>query len=93
MCEILRIRASTILNLAAASPEVRIRHILIQLAGDQHGPYPVMITARRQDIAEMTGLSTETAIRVIRRLSKQGILRIEHGKIFIDRIDLSVRFP
>ena len=32
----------------------------------------------------MAGLTTETTIRVIRKLAKKGVLNIDHGKIIID---------
>ncbi len=44
------------------------------------------IAARRQDIAEMASLATETTIRVIRLFADQGLMRIVQGKIFIDSI-------
>lgn len=92
MSEMLRDKTATIRNLAIASPEHRVANVLIKLAENQNAPFPVKIKVRRQDIAEMASLTTETTIRSIRRLADQEIVRIEHGKIFIDDADDLRRF-
>ena len=84
MCEMLREKTSTIQNLATSAPDHRVAHILVRLAERDAGNGPVKIALRRQDIGEMAGLTTETTIRVIRRLAAKGVLRIERGKIVID---------
>lgn len=91
-CEMLREKTSIIRSLATASPEYRIGNLLVKLANAQSPVFPVKITIRRQDIAEMANLTTETTIRVIRRLADQGLLKIVHGKIFIDEITPLQRF-
>ncbi|MBK8466225.1 MAG: Crp/Fnr family transcriptional regulator [Chloracidobacterium sp.] len=85
-CEMLREKTSIIRNLATASPEQRVGNVLVKLAEAQGSAFPLRIAIRRQDIAEMASLTTETTIRVIRRFADQGIVRIVHGKIFIDSI-------
>jgi CRP-like cAMP-binding protein len=87
MCEMLREKTSMIRTLAAASPEYRVCRVLIKLADDQNAKPPIRITVRRKDIAEMASLTTETTIRVIRKFGDQNLLRIEHGKIFIDEVE------
>lgn len=82
-CSMLREKTATIQNLATASPDHRIGNILIKLVNGRTADGPVKITLRREDIARMAGLTTETTIRVIRRLAQTGLLRIEHGKIII----------
>jgi len=86
-CEMLREKTSMIRTLAAASPENRVARVLAKLSDEHSTPPPVKIKLRRQDIAEMAGLTTETTIRVIRRFADQQLVRIEHGKIFIDEIE------
>lgn len=86
-CEMLREKTSMIRTLATASPEHRVGRILLKLFTEAGAVAPIRISVRRQDIAEMASLTTETTIRVIRRLADQEILRIEHGKIFIDSIE------
>lgn len=83
-CEMLREKTSIIRNLATASPEHRVGNVLVKLAESPGSKIPIKIAVRRQDIAEMASLTTETTIRVIRRFAEQGLVRIEHGKIFID---------
>lgn len=86
-CDMLRDKTSTIRTLATASPEVRVARTLLKIAENRQQELPIKVELRRQDIAEMTGLTTETTIRVIRKLAAGNILRIEHGKIFIDETD------
>lgn len=87
MSEMLREKTSIIKNLAIASPERRIGNVLIKLVEAQDGSGPVKIPVRRQDIAEMASLTTETTIRAIRRLADQGLVRIVHGKIIVDEVE------
>ena len=87
MSEMLREKSSIIRNLALTSSERRVAGVLLKLGADHGIGYPVKIEARRQDIGEMASVSTETAIRVIRRLADRGILRIERGKIILDEVD------
>lgn len=92
MSEMLREKSLMIRNFAIASPERRIGHVLIKLVRDQSKPYPVTIPVRRQDIAEMAGLTTETTIRAIRRLADKKLVRIVRGKIMIDEVDSLRKF-
>lgn len=85
-CEMLREKTSMIRTLSTASTEHRVGRVLLKLFAESDAQIPVRIPVRRQDIAEMASLTTETTIRVIRRFADQGLLRIVHGKIFIDSI-------
>ena len=91
-CEMLREKTSIIRNLATASPEHRVGNVLVKLAQDRNSTFPIKISIRRQDIAEMASLTTETTIRVIRRFAGQDLLRIVHGKIIIDELGPLRRF-
>jgi CRP/FNR family transcriptional regulator len=86
MCEMLREKTSVIKNLATASPEHRIGNVLLRLAEKQHsdGTKPIKISLRRQDIAEMAGLTTETTIRAARRLAEKNLITITRGKITLE---------
>ncbi len=84
MCEMLREKTATINNLATSSPEHRIGHILLYLVEKENVQAPVKISLRRQDIAEMAGLTTETTIRAVRKLADKNLLKIVHGKIILD---------
>jgi CRP/FNR family transcriptional regulator len=87
MSEMLREKTTMIRNLAIASPERRIGNVLIKLVEAQEKPFPVKIPVRRQDIAEMASLTTETTIRSIRRLADNGLVRIVHGKVIVDQLE------
>jgi CRP/FNR family transcriptional regulator len=83
MADMLRDKTATIQNLATASPQHRVGHILLKLAEKEGRAAPAKITLRRQDIARMAGLTTETAIRAIRKLADRNLIEITHGKIYV----------
>lgn len=85
MCEMLREKTATIQNLATASPEHRAGNVIVRLTKNEPAQTaPVKIPVRRQDIAEMAGLTTETTIRAVRKLADKNLIRIERGKIIVD---------
>lgn len=89
MCEMLREKTATIQNLATASPEHRAGNVIVRLIKDAitESGEPVKINVRRQDIAEMAGLTTETTIRAIRKLADRKLIVIERGKIIVGDIE------
>lgn len=84
MCGILRDRADTAIIHNTPSSEARVAEVLLRLASESRQQFPVKIVLRRQDIAEIAGITTETAIRAVRKLQARGLFRIDRGKIFID---------
>jgi CRP/FNR family transcriptional regulator len=92
MCEMLREKTATIKNLATASPEQRVGNVLLRLAEKEGAGATVKISLRRQDIAEMAGLTTETTIRVIRKLAERDLVKIVHGKIILEQAERLRRF-
>ena len=78
--------------LATASPEIRIAQVLIWLAEKEKEGPPYKISLRRQDIAEIAGLATETTIRTIRRLADRELLEIRRGKVIMDDVSGLRRF-
>ncbi len=93
MCGMLREKTSVIKNLATASPEHRVANVLLRLAKDEDdNDRPTKISLRRQDIAEMAGLTTETTIRASRKLADKELIRIVRGKIYIDNVEALKRF-
>lgn len=92
MCGLLRDRTATVQIHSTQSSEVRVGRVLLKLARDSRQQWPVKIALRRQDIAELAGLTTETTIRAVRKLADKGFVRIEKGKILIDCIELLERF-
>ncbi len=87
MCGLLRETTASLTNLVNASPERRVGNVLLRLAKKEDCTAPIKITLRRQDIADMAGLTTETTIRAVRKLGDKGLLKIVHGKIILE--DLS----
>lgn len=86
MSEMLREKTATIQNLATASPERRVGNVLLRLA-EKEDTKTAKISLRRQDIAEMAGLTTETTIRAVRKLADKNLVKIEHGKIILHAPD------
>ncbi len=84
MCGLMRETAETINNLANSSPEHRIGNVLLRLAKNQ----PAKISLRRQDIADMSGLTTETTIRTVKKLEEKDLLKIVKGKIIIEQPEI-----
>lgn len=84
MCGLLRERAETVQILATASAEQRVAGTILRLAADLPETGIRRIKHRRQDIAEMSGLTTESTIRAIRKLADKGLLEIVRGKIHIE---------
>jgi CRP-like cAMP-binding protein len=89
---ITRILAARIYNksivskeIAGENPEHRVKtmlHLLKQQSKARNNErYKVELS--RQQIADMTGLRTETVIRVMRKLHERGELCIEKGKVFL----------
>jgi CRP/FNR family transcriptional regulator, nitrogen oxide reductase regulator len=66
-------------DLAGERVEQRIARILLMLSS-RFGPTLIFT---RQEIAEMVGTTTETAIRVLSQLKKKGIVDSLRGKIII----------
>jgi CRP/FNR family transcriptional regulator, dissimilatory nitrate respiration regulator len=87
MCGILRDRVDTVQILATSSAEQRVATVLLRLADDKKENGHKKITYRRQDIAEMAGLSLETTIRVIRKLAEKDCLSIVGGRIILETTD------
>lgn len=94
MCGMLREKTSVIKNLATASPEHRVGSVLLRLAEKQNNDAgkATKIALRRQDIAEMAGLTTETTIRAARRLADKKLIKITHGKIILEDAEILRRF-
>ena len=80
-------------SIASGRVEGRIAKVILGLADrigvKRGGRIIIRLPLTRQDIAEMTGTTVETAIRVMSRWKKQGIINTERGYIeIIDREEL-----
>lgn len=87
MCGLLRERTTTVQILAMSSADHRIGNVLLNLANGSNADCPMEIPFRRQEIAEMSGLTIETAIRSVRKLEKRGYLKIVNRKIVIEDLE------
>ena len=83
----LRNASDLVHSLAVERVERRIARMLLKLAAStaQRNADGLVIDLplTRQDIADMTGTTVETAIRVMSRFRKQGLITTEHGRIVI----------
>ena len=74
-------------SLAAEKVEGRIANLLLELAKkigkEENGKLIIEAPITRQDIAEMTGTTVETAIRIISKWKKEGKLNTKRGRIEI----------
>lgn len=74
-------------SLAVERVERRIARVLLKLAaatGERTSEGIVIGTPlTRQDVADMTGTTVETAIRVMSRFTKKGIVRSRRGRVIL----------
>lgn len=72
-------------RLATEQVEKRILHTLLDLLDKIGEPTPQGTAVRltRKDIAEMVGTTVETSIRVLSRLTQEGLLHSERGRIIV----------
>lgn len=70
-------------SLSSQNPSIRLRGLMDYLKSFQKDltPYSFLIPLTRQQMASLTGLCVETAIRTIKHMERDKILRIENRKI------------
>ncbi|NPB05634.1 MAG: Crp/Fnr family transcriptional regulator [Aquificae bacterium] len=79
-------------SIASGKVEERIAKLLIEL-GDKigeetpEGYLVIEAPITRQDIAEMTGTTVETAIRIMSKWKKEGIIDAQRGRIVLKDLD------
>jgi CRP-like cAMP-binding protein len=88
VCGILRGRSDTLNIFSQTSAESRIAGVLLSLVEQEGGKTPFTINLRRQDIAEMAGLTLETTIRIVRKLHAKGVIGIERSKIVVEATEM-----
>jgi len=75
-------------GLALKQAENRLAELLIQLAGSAsdgaNGQKRIKLDYTRREIAEMIGVSTETAIRLLGRLKRKRIISTAHRELIIN---------
>lgn len=80
-------------ELTGGRVEPRFARLFLKLAGDCGRPVPdgtfIPMALSRQELADMTGTTIETAIRIMSRWSKQDIVRTERdGFLIVRRAEL-----
>ncbi|RQO40492.1 Crp/Fnr family transcriptional regulator [Chryseobacterium sp. KBW03] len=70
-------------NLSSQNPSIRLKGLMDYLKSFQKdvSPYSFLVPLTRQQMASLTGLCVETAIRTIKHMERDKILRIENRKI------------
>jgi len=69
-------------NLSSADPSFKLQTLMNYLKGDDADKYTFEIPLTRRQIANLTGLRTETVIRTVKKMEKQKLLKIENRKIY-----------
>ncbi len=87
-----RLRGATDLvrSLAVDRVEQRIARVLLKLANATGRPTPegltIDIPLTRQDVADMTGTTVESAIRVMSKLRRQGLITTHRGRVVLTNV-------
>ena len=83
----LRSSAEQIRSLAVERVEQRIARVLLKLAETAGSDVPegrvIEMPLTRQDVADMTGTTVETAIRVMSKFRRNNLIRTRRGKVVL----------
>jgi CRP/FNR family transcriptional regulator len=83
----LRNASDLVHSLAVERVERRIARMLLKLAANsaryRDNGLVIDLPLTRQDIADMTGTTVETAIRVMSRFRKEGLITTERGRVVV----------
>ncbi len=87
----LRSSAEQIRSLAVERVEQRIARVLLKLAETTGSDVPegrvIEMPLTRQDVADMTGTTVETAIRVMSKFRRNNLIRTRRGKVVLVELD------
>jgi CRP/FNR family transcriptional regulator len=91
----LRSSAEQIRSLAVERVEQRIARVLLKLAETAGSDIPegrvIEMPLTRQDVADMTGTTVETAIRVMSKFRRNELIRTRRGKVVLVDTDALTR--
>lgn len=83
LCNRLQYKSMILTEISTHKPEHRILAILnylkARITSEQN--QKIIMPYTRQQLADMTSLRVETVIRTIKRMEKEGELKLEHHKI------------
>ncbi len=87
----LRSSAEQIRSLAVERVEQRIARVLLKLAETAGSDAPegrvIEMPLTRQDVADMTGTTVETAIRVMSKFRRNNLIRTRRGKVVLVELE------
>jgi len=87
----LRSSAEQIRSLAVERVEQRIARVLLKLGNSAGSDLPegrvIEMPLTRQDVADMTGTTVETAIRVMSKFRRAEVIRTRRGKVVLVDLD------
>jgi CRP-like cAMP-binding protein len=80
-------------ELALKRADARLADLLLHLADGAvgHGPTRIRLTYSRRELAEMIGVSTETAIRLIGKLKRSRMIATDGGEVVITDVERLTR--
>lgn len=83
LCQRLQYKSMILTEISAHAPEHRLATIMNYLKSKMTAPPSgqMLIPFTRQQLADMTGLRVETVIRTIKKMEKEGKLKLEGRKI------------
>ncbi|CAH0201904.1 Crp/Fnr family transcriptional regulator [Chryseobacterium sp. WG14] len=70
-------------NISSQNPSIRLKGLMDYLKSSQNDerPYSFTVPLTRQQMASLTGLCVETAIRTIKHMEREKIVKIQNRKI------------
>jgi CRP/FNR family transcriptional regulator len=69
----------------------RLADVILYLCSEEFNELEVFSSITRRDIAEMSGMSSESAIRLLTEFKNDGLIKVEGKKIEINNIELMNR--
>lgn len=71
-------------SLSQSNPMSKIKQVMdcLKTYHNYPDPYSYQVPFTRQQLASLTGLRIETVIRVVKRMEKEQLVKIENGKIY-----------
>jgi CRP-like cAMP-binding protein len=80
----------SIKNLMYKQMNGRLADVLLYLSNDEFEGYDVFNMLSRKDIADFAGISTESAVKLLKSLEKDGVIELDDKNILILKKDLLV---
>lgn len=82
-CEHSSMLYGSIRNLMYKQMNGRLADVLLYLSGEAFAPYDVFTLLNRKDISDFAGISTESTVKLLKALEKDGIIHLNDKNISI----------